>query len=568
MASFIFALPIPVKMNKLFFLLLLFAPHLIYAQNYFGKADSCLKLKDYTCAATNYDLALVHIDSTSNGIALRSAISWSLAQNKDKAFAAIRIYIRNNALNNYPFFSNEMEKEKGFDFLKSDPRWSQIISEVKKSEAAIRLKEKKKVDSAMSIQVALEKHNMVDRFKGFKTGDAKTLYKQIKNYNNFPVISAPYLSLQFRITDSLKMAFLVVLPKNYDAKRSYPVLFFLHGAVFYNTGYMEISDPRDTQGWNRYYTKYAGDVIMIYPHANKDYNWMYPDKGFYMVPAILRQVKQIVNVDDNKVFISGHSNGATGSFSYLMKQQSPFAGFYGFNTRPRVETGGTYIRNISNRSYFNVSTDQDYYYPPGANNTLDAVMKSIRADYQDHRYNGFPHWFPQFDESEPVYKLLFTDLSKRQRNPFHTKIYWECDGVKYGACDWLQITALDTTVQRAKWHKDINFGIHKWLMLDDKSKVHERDTLVKAFRFRRKSGAVKASYTNNTFIVETSDVRSFSLLISPEMVDMTKPVSIIVNGQLYRKEKFEYDKDFILTGFENTADRKAVWVNHMDVTLP
>src|SRR6202034_2391125 len=100
------------------------------------------------------------------------------------------------------------------------------------------------------------------------------------------------------------------------------------------------------------------------------------------------------------------------------KEPSPFAAFYGFNTRPKVETGGTYIRNILNRSFFNVSTDQDYYYPPDANDSLSAAMKEIGADYQDHRYKGFPHWFPKYDESETAYQLLFNDLKKRKRDPF------------------------------------------------------------------------------------------------------------------------------------------------------
>ncbi len=58
-----------------------------------------------------------------------------------------------------------------------------------------------------------------------------------------------------------------------------------------------------------------------------------------MVPSILRQMKQVINIDDNRVFVSGHSNGATGSFSYMLKQPAPFAGFYGFNTRPVIATG-------------------------------------------------------------------------------------------------------------------------------------------------------------------------------------------------------------------------------------
>lgn len=112
---------------------------------------------------------------------------------------------------------------------------------------------------------------------------------------------------------------------------------------------------------------------------------MGPDDGFFMIPEILKEIKQTINVNDDKVFISGHSNGATGSFSYLMKQQSPFAGFYGFNTQPKVRTGGTFIRNIANRSYFNISTDEDYYFPPAANDSLNVIMTNLKADYQDHR---------------------------------------------------------------------------------------------------------------------------------------------------------------------------------------
>ncbi|MEB0280863.1 hypothetical protein [Mucilaginibacter sp. 5C4] len=114
----------------------------------------------------------------------------------------------------------------------------------------------------------------------------------------------------------------MVLPKDYDAHKNYPLLFFLHGAVSSNMGYPDYADARDTSGWNMYYTKYAtvNKVIMVYPMGNRDYSWMYPDKGFYMIPAMIKQIKQVINVDDNKVFISGHSNGATGSFSYAIKQ--------------------------------------------------------------------------------------------------------------------------------------------------------------------------------------------------------------------------------------------------------
>jgi poly(3-hydroxybutyrate) depolymerase len=69
-------------------------------------------------------------------------------------------------------------------------------------------------------------------------------------------------------------------------------------------------------GWNRYYTKYAAqnDVILVFPKGSRQYNWMTSNEGFFMIPEMLESIKKAVNVDDNKVFISGHSNGGTGRF--------------------------------------------------------------------------------------------------------------------------------------------------------------------------------------------------------------------------------------------------------------
>ena len=36
-----------------------------------------------------------------------------------------------------------------------------------------------------------------------------------------------------------------------------------------------------------------------------------------------------------------------------MKQPRQLAGFYGFNTYPKVFTGGKFIENIKNRSFIN-----------------------------------------------------------------------------------------------------------------------------------------------------------------------------------------------------------------------
>ena len=372
----------------------------------------------------------------------------------------------------------------------------------------------------------------------------------------------------FPINDSIRSSYYVHLPEDYNPDQKYPVLFFLHGAVR-NSELTDFQSESLLGGWNRFYTQYADNnqVILVFPQANKQYNWMLSDDGFYMIPAILKEIKSALNIDDNKVFISGHSNGATGSFSYWMKQSTPFAGFFGFNTQPKVFTGGTFLPNGLNRFFVNFSTDQDYYYPPQANDSLQTLASSLHLNYEDHRFKGFPHSFPNFNEAEDAYKILFNRIRTQQRNPFPDEIRWETDDLRYGQMDWLSITLLDTISPRADWHKTANFSIHQWLKYNDKKELEMIDVDRRAFDFPRRSGAIVAKFDNNIFSIKTSCVKAFRLYISPEMIDMKKPVSIYVNGERILREKMKYNDDFMMTSFEEQKDRTQMWVNYIDIQL-
>lgn len=480
----------------------------------------------------------------------------------DKAFKYLEMLLAMNNEENTTWSAlTFVYPQREYENLFNDKRWPAILAK------------------AQNMKVIFFK-NLKDRQEEFERGslksidftkakDGKQAYSVIKSFNNFLPKKDVNYSIKFKVTDSLNTSYFVSLPANYNPKKSYPILFFLHGAVQGNS-LSEYQMPSWVLGgWNRFYTKYAAsnNVIMVYPKGSKKYNWMSPDDGFFMISAMLKEIKKSINIDDDKVFITGHSNGATGSFSYLMKQQSPFAGFYGFNTQPKVRTGGTFIKNILNRSYFNVSTNEDYYFPPDANDSLNVIMTNLIADYQDHRYIGWPHWFPQFDESESVYPMIFKDIAGRKRNAFQPNIYWECDDVKYGKADWIQINQLDTTSKTADWHKNINFNIYKLLSYNKKNELVSQDTLVKAFNFPRKSGVVKGAYQNNEFRIETSDVKAINIFISPEMVDVSKPVIVFVNGNKKLERKPIYNKDFIISNFNETLDRKAVWIDKFEIIL-
>ncbi|MDM1408201.1 alpha/beta hydrolase-fold protein [Myroides sp. DF42-4-2] len=486
----------------------------------------------------------------------------SKVKESDKAFSYLERLIKiEDGEYGFPGWHNLTNKRAlaSYQNLIDDPRWTALMSE------ANALKEK----FEQQLKKSEEEFYRVKPPKELTATNGKKLYEEMKRYNPYLPKAQRDYSISFVVNDTAKTSFFIHLPKNYSAAKQYPVLFFLHGAVRYNTLQEFQTKELNLDGWNRYYTKYAelNEVILIFPSGSKQFNWMTSTDGFFMIPAMLSEVKKAINVDDNKVFISGHSNGATGAFSYLMKDASPFAGFYGFNTQPKVFTGGTFVENIKNRSFINFSTDEDYYYPPNANDSFTAMMNGLKADYKEYRYNGFPHWFPEFDESEPAYQLLFNDLKGRQRKSFTNELTWEFDDNANGAVDWLTNIELDTLSPKADWHKERNFKITKWLEYDKAENLQTIEVDKDAFWMPRMSGKVIAQYKDNEFRIETSRVKSLAIAISPEMVNLKNKVKVYVNGKLYYDEKVAYNTAFMLDNFDKTRDRKTIWINKIDVTV-
>jgi hypothetical protein len=464
-----------------------------------------------------------------------------------------------------------------FNLRQSADRWWKLVGEAEEMRVQNDLRARSAVFRCIRRQDSLtEWQNSATVALLRKPRSGAQLAAALRGYNSFPRINLPQkralLSFAVPINDSTESYYAVQLPDGYDPSRSYPLLLVLHGAVFMNLSFpnpdgIEKDGSGDTAEMNRFFSAFgfATGTIVVYPHANKEFNWMYPDDGFPMVPRIVRDLKKIFNIDDDRVFISGHSNGATGVVSYLLKEPGLFAGFYGFNSNPRVSTGGTFIRNALNRSYFNVSTDKDYYFPLSGHDTLARMAVSLGIDWQNHTYKGFPHWFPDFDESRPAFALMFSDMAVRTRNPYRHDLYWECDDTRHGRCDWLNIDRLDTLAPKAEWQTTINFTATHWINNRDTSKMS--DTAVTAFRFPRRSGAIKASYADNRFDIGASRVGRITLFISPDMVDLTKPVTVWVNGRERYSQTLGYNRDFMIRSFQQDFDRKAIWVNYISLDL-
>lgn len=457
-------------------------------------------------------------------------------------------------------------KEQGYSSMANDNRWKSIEQKAKieMEKFYARLENDKK-------EFFLSRWNNLCASRSIISTKVETLYDSLKYYSPYLPKKKREYSISFKINDSLSTSYFIHLPSAYDSKKQYPLLIYLHGAVR-NSQIIDFQMKRWIEEYplQKYLIKLADyyNIIIVFPKAGKEYNWMNPDKGFFMVPQIVTDIKSAVNINDSKIFIMGHSNGATGAFSYLMKDPSLFAGFYGMNNYPKVFTGGTFIENIKNRSFMVETDDLDYYYPPEANDSLTTHLKSIRADYKEFGFHGFGHNLPYHKESHQATREFFKDMSVRVRNKYPLQITWEFDDNRYGKIDWLSDIKLDTIRVAQNWHKKpYNFKINKWLKPDKKGNMTVMEVSRNAVDFPRKSGKIIASYQNNCFDIRASRIKSFQINISPEMIDLKKRVKVKVNGKIVFNKMIAYDRNFMLNNFITNHDRSRIWINRIRINI-
>jgi hypothetical protein len=170
---------------------------------------------------------------------------------------------------------------------------------------------------------------------------------------------------QMRRTALGDFVYSVEVPESYDPAKRYQVRVQLHGGVMMRA----TGEPRG----NGTIGALAGaEQIYIIPTSWRDAPW-WSIAQEENINAILDGVKRIYNVDENRVALSGVSDGATAVYYFAMRDTTPFASFLPLNGSVMVlanEALGVASElspnNLLNKPLFIVNGDLDPLYPTGA----------------------------------------------------------------------------------------------------------------------------------------------------------------------------------------------------------
>lgn len=383
--------------------------------------------------------------------------------------------------------------------------------------------------------------------------DGDSLYKLLANWNHYPTPGKTGIICEFQLTldTHYRVPYLVYIPKDYNPKRPSALLLYFKGG-WMNRKELPGNYAREIIKDNPTFAYLdANNIIEVFPVLESKLA-IYGNYGYHHLTALVASTKRILNVDDNKVFLAGFSDGGKTVYNAYSLLATPFAGFYSING---MIVSPMEFYNLKNRPMFSFVAENDELTHPLSIRSNAVFANSIGANWHYQLMPGKKHSYRSY-QSE-VLPLLFAHLKTQSRNPIPPSISYRSSGnyTEFYGIDWLQVR-VNTKRGPSSYHKI------------DSVHTNGSDGDERHYTYGNKTGQVEAHYFDNTFTFTASMVDEIDIYISPLMVNMNRPVKIIVNGSEVFSDRVEYSKKFMAERFRKFFDRQQVWVNAITVKVP
>ena len=249
-----------------------------------------------------------------------------------------------------------------------------------------------------------------------------------------------------RSADGEEFPYSLDVPTTYDPSHAYRVRVQLHGGV----GAGEDNRRRGSGAIGELASDRvdgaAGEgQIYVLPTSWLDAPW-WSDRQLHNLRAILDRLKRTYNVDENRIVLSGVSDGGTASFYVAMRDPTPFASFLPLNgslmalAGRNFALGDLFPNNLLNKPFFVVNGERDVLYPSAA---IEPIVKGLQRAGVEIAYRpqrGAEHnvaWWPRV---VPEFEAF---VREHPRNPLPNALTWQSgESDPFNRIDWLVIDRL------------------------------------------------------------------------------------------------------------------------------
>jgi hypothetical protein len=302
--------------------------------------------------------------------------------------------------------------------------------------------------------------------------------------------------LQFgrhRTFDGLDHEYAFVIPKDYDPSRPYQVRFQLHGGI-------ARARPPVVNRIRVDALPSGVEEISVFPGGWVRSMWWSATQVDNLA-RILDRLKRTYNIDENRVYLTGISDGGTGVYYVAFRDPTLWSSFLPLIANmvvlgtPEVRAEGEiYPGNAVNKPFYIVNTGRDRLYPA---HTVELHVDHLRKLGGPVVYRVYPEldhstqWWPN---ERPELESFVHD---HPREPLPDAISWQTERVdRFNRAHWLIIDRLgsvegesrlpDTNLLRRG--RQLDFGLRINSAVDRGRRAHEVVAGSNAFRIGLRAG--------------------------------------------------------------------------------
>lgn len=384
-------------------------------------------------------------------------------------------------------------------------------------------------------------------------------YRRLKHGRTYAVQKIGVVKSSNRTADRVEHYYSINVPASYDPARPMRVRFQLHGGVGGRTD----NQPRGTGEIGNL----AGDTDQIYvlPYAWSSEPWWSEDQVLNLA-AIVDSLKRTYNIDENRVAVSGVSDGGTGAYYLAMRDTTWYASFLPLNgfimvlANSEIDDGRLYINNLRNKPMFVVNGGRDRLYPTAITEPFVLHMKSSGVDIAYHPQPEAGHntaWWPDLKETFEKFVL------DHPRSPHPATLTWETADLAHNRAHWLVVDTLGARPSDARNLSDVN-------LVRDPEEIARFNVggPITIFERRKPSGRVDLMREGNTVTAATRGVTSFTLLLSPDVFDFNQPIKVVVNGTVAHDARVERSLPVLLRWAARDNDRTMLYGAELKIRVP
>ena len=377
-----------------------------------------------------------------------------------------------------------------------------------------------------------EAGRLLQRILSDKSANAETVSRIVKagrTYQNQPVgnLSDEQIAIRGQ-TYSLS----VLVPPTYQASKAYALVVCLHGFGFTGKEYLE-----------RWRTRLGGEYLLACPS--------YPSGAWFtrraeeLVLETIREVEHRYHVDPDRVFLTGMSNGGIGTWLIGMHHAPLFAGLAPMASGLDAVLM-PFLANLRNTPLYIIHGAKDQVMPVDLSRSIIRELDVLGYPYvyrehqREHPMAG-GHYFPREELPD-----LVAWFNRQHRDPLPTSLTVVRDGSHFQSFNWVRLDATDPI---AAFSEDL---------------VDKRDERIKRREYARLDASIVGT---NRIEVKTEHVQRYSLFLNEQLIDVSKPLTVVTNGRLSFEGTVTPSVETLLRQARRRQDPERLFSVHLTIAV-